>query len=687
MGYLVLARKYRPATFSEIVGQGHITRTLVNAIKGDRLHHAYLFCGVRGLGKTTAARVLAKCLVCERGPTPEPCNLCEQCKAVSESRSVDVVEIDGASNNSVDDIRGLREQVHYLPQFARRKIYIIDEVHMLTASAFNALLKTLEEPPPHVTFIFATTDPHKVLPTILSRVSRLDFRRVGLRELVAHMRNISDAEGVKIEDDALAVVASSAEGSVRDALTALDKVIAFGEQPFEQSITATEARGILGRADRLAIAELAAAVFARDAKATLEQFDAITRIGCDLQQFALTFLQHLRDLMVLQSVGRNDVLLDLPDAILERVEGQAKSTGRGTVSQHFDRFSRVLEQLEGSRVPKMVLEMALLDLVHAEPLLPLGDLVQRLAALGQGQGGGASGPQGGGGSRTQPAPAARTDAAAPSPQLRRAESLPRSEAQSANEVAASTRPEPRSAEPVAQRPAPVAQTKPGGMSGLTDQFRAILGHGEPSPPVPAADARPPRAPGAAADSFALASPLPEPETAPTPAKAPGPDAGCPSSRCLPRESIDLERVQGFEAWESFLDLLRGEDDLLFAVLADFGLVAINKDELALASSRDSFAHMQLRERPDLRASLDQMLAAAFGQPLKLRIVDATPSLPELPSLSLLDAARKRSHQRRVEGEARSHPGIRAVLDAFGAKLTAVEALTPAPRTPVDQTPS
>jgi DNA polymerase-3 subunit gamma/tau len=599
---------------------------------------------------------------------------------------VDVIEIDGASNNSVDDIRGLREQVHYLPQLARRKIYIIDEVHMLTASAFNALLKTLEEPPPHVTFIFATTDPHKVLPTILSRVSRLDFRRVGLRDLVGHLRNIADAEGVKIQDDALAVVASTAEGSVRDSLTALDKVIAFGEQPFEREITADEARGILGRADRLAIADLAGAVFARDAKATLEHFDAITRIGCDLQQFALTFLQHLRDLMVLQSVGRNDVLLDLPDAILERVEAQAKSTGRGTVSQHFDRFSRVLEQLEGSRVPKMVLEMALLDLVHAEPLLPLGDLVQRLAALGRGQvtsSGGRHG--GGGGAPRESAGPAGAEGPRPKSQLRRAEA-PRSEdARPTPPPKAPTAP--TTPAPASVRSTPTPPSKPGGMSGLTDQFRAILGRGESSPATPPRESSAARNADSSPPDFALAAPAPPTELAPAPARAPGPDAGCPSSRCLPRESIDLDKVQGFEAWESFLDLLRGEDDLLFAVLADFGLVSIDKDELALASSRDSFAHMQLRERPDLRASLDQMLAGAFGQPLKLRIVDATPSLPELPSLSLLEAARKRSHQRKVEGEARSHPGIRAVLDTFGAKLTAVEALTPAPRTPVDQTPT
>jgi DNA polymerase-3 subunit gamma/tau len=231
VAYLALARKYRPQRFADMIGQEHVTRTLQNAIKADRVHHAYLFCGVRGLGKTTAARILAKCLVCERGPTDEPCNQCNQCVAINEGRSVDVIEIDGASNNSVDDIRSLRDQVNYLPHSARRKIYIIDEVHMLTQQAFNALLKTLEEPPPHVTFMFATTDPHKVLATILSRVSRLDYRRVRVATLVPYLREILSKEGLAVEDEGLKVIARCGEGSVRDSLTLLDKVIAFASDP------------------------------------------------------------------------------------------------------------------------------------------------------------------------------------------------------------------------------------------------------------------------------------------------------------------------------------------------------------------------------------------------------------------------------------------------------------------------
>ncbi len=724
MAYLVLARKYRPQTFDEIVGQSQVTRTLVNAIRSDRVHHAYLFCGVRGLGKTTAARVLAKCLVCEQGPTPTPCNACSHCTAVMDGGSVDVLEIDGASNNSVEDIRSLRDQVHYLPQFTRRKIYIIDEVHMLTASAFNALLKTLEEPPPHVTFIFATTDPHKVLPTILSRVSRLDFRRVRLRELVDHLREICTRESVKVEDEALAVVAGAAEGSVRDAMTALDKLIAFGEDPTEAGIGADEARAILGQADRASVAALADAVFARDATSALERFDAITQIGCDLQQFALSYLQHLRDLLVVSRCGRHDALLDLPDTLLEPLEAQARELDPTRIAQHFDRFSRVLEQLEASRVPKMVLEMALLDLVQAEPLIPLGDLVERLGALESGSGGP---PRGGGGAgggaaprgnardpradpgrrraHAQPAaerpvaPAQASRAENPTPAPSRAEdptpapapsraedptpaptSTPDFSSWRPPEAPPKARPQrrpepkptpepsaspPRAANPNSSSRGPDAKATPQGMSGMVDQFRAMLG----------ADA-----------DFTLRAPESEPEPAtPRPEQAP-PDAGCSSSRCLPRDTITLDKHSPFEAWELFLDQVRAEDELLFAVLADFGLLELAGERLRLAAARGSFCADQLAHRPELRARLDELLAACFGAAIRVDLEDQTPVLPEIPSLSLVEARRKRAHQQKVEQRARTHPGIRAVLDTFGGTLSSVEALTPPPRDPLEPAP-
>jgi DNA polymerase-3 subunit gamma/tau len=382
VAYVVLARKYRPQRFADLVGQEHVTRTLGNAIAHNRVHHAYLFCGARGLGKTTAARLLAKCLVCVKGPTIDPCNVCNECTAVTEGRSVDVIEIDGASNNKVEDVRGIRDQVRYLPQTARRKIYIIDEVHMLTGSAFNALLKTLEEPPEHVTFIFATTEVHELPATILSRVSRFDFRRLSSSQLVAHLQWILGQEGVTVEEAGLYTIARAGDGSVRDSLTLLDKVIAFASDT--QQVSAEEVRLVLGVPSTLAVAGLVEAVLARDAALTLRRFDEVFASGQDLLALSLEFLKHLRDLMIVKLCGTREALVDTSDAEFEQLRVQAGGVASVVLAQLFDRFTRVVDALPRTRVPRLVLEMGLLDLVQSEPLMPLGDLIDRLEQISGG---------------------------------------------------------------------------------------------------------------------------------------------------------------------------------------------------------------------------------------------------------------------------------------------------------------
>ena len=398
-----------------MIGQEHVGRTLGNAIRQNRVHHAYLFAGARGLGKTTTARIFAKGLVCEKGPTATPCNECSECVAVNEGRSVDVIEIDGASNNSVENIRNLREQVHYLPQTARRKVYIIDEVHMLTTSAFNALLKTLEEQPAHVNFIFATTEPQKVLPTILSRVSRLDFRRVSPEEAVAHLKEILDREGLSVDEGGLRLVARAAGGSVRDALTLLDQVIAFADDP--KQISEEEARAVLGQAQHSAIAELVDAVLDHDPDAAIQRFDALVNAGHDLMVLSLQLLEHLRDLAVVKVCKGSAVLRGATESEYERLRAQADKAEASVLGQLFDRFTRVVDRLPDSRVPRLLLEMGLLDLVHAEPLMPLGDLLDRLHAMGDGgdERGGATGAapsRSSGGRATGGAPSRRAEGAA-----------------------------------------------------------------------------------------------------------------------------------------------------------------------------------------------------------------------------------------------------------------------------------
>ncbi|MBK8716217.1 MAG: DNA polymerase III subunit gamma/tau [Deltaproteobacteria bacterium] len=393
MSYVVLARKYRPLRFADMIGEEHIGRTLGNAILQNRVHHAYLFSGARGLGKTTTARIFAKALVCERGPTPEPCNVCEQCVAVTEGRSVDVIEIDGASNNSVENIRGLREQVHYLPQSARRKVYIIDEVHMLTTSAFNALLKTLEEPPAHVNFVFATTEPHKVLPTILSRVSRLDFRRVSVAEIVLHLQNILEREGLGVDPAGLRLVARAAGGSVRDAMTLLDQVLAFAADP--KAVGEHEARAVLGQAERTAVADLVDALLARDPDLVMQRFDALAAAGHDLTVLSLQMLEDLRDLTVARSCRTREAFVDATADELDELMRRASVVEIPVLTQAFDRLWRVIDRLPNARSQRLVLEMGLLELAQSEPLVPLGDLVERLHALADGKpvpSGGSPGP-------------------------------------------------------------------------------------------------------------------------------------------------------------------------------------------------------------------------------------------------------------------------------------------------------
>jgi len=274
MSYLVIARKWRPQNFADIAGQEHITRTLQNAISSDRIAHAYLFTGVRGVGKTTAARILAKALNCERGPTPDPCNECTQCQEISQGSSIDVLEIDGASNRGIDEIRQIIENVRYQPAHGRFKIYIIDEVHQVTKDAFNALLKTLEEPPPSVKFILATTEPHRLPATILSRCQRYDFRRINLREIVQRLGAIAKSEGLDITDEALLLLAREADGSMRDAQSLLEQVLAMaepaGRKDKKAQVNEALLQEVLGLAERRTLYEISAAVIRGDARRCVE---------------------------------------------------------------------------------------------------------------------------------------------------------------------------------------------------------------------------------------------------------------------------------------------------------------------------------------------------------------------------------------------------------------------------------
>ena len=371
MSYLVLARKWRPQTFDELIGQEHVSQTLMNAIRSDRVAHAFLFTGVRGVGKTTAARILAKALNCEKGPTPTPCNQCVNCQEITAGNAVDVLEIDGASNTGVDDVREIIENVRYQPAKSRFKIYIIDEVHMLSTSAFNALLKTLEEPPAHVKFIFATTDPHKVPHTIHSRCQRYDFKRIPFRLIADRLAHIARSEGIEISDRALFLIAREGEGSMRDAQSLFDQVIASAGK----TIRDEDVVSALCLAYRKLLYAVADAIVQRNPSRALEILNELHLYGYDMRRFARELLEHFRNLAVARVLPGVDLLPDLPDEERAEVTRQAENM-RG---EDVDRAFRLLLTTEAEvwRVPypKLVLEMALIKLATLTPVMPLEDVL------------------------------------------------------------------------------------------------------------------------------------------------------------------------------------------------------------------------------------------------------------------------------------------------------------------------
>ena len=379
MSYVVLARKWRPQRFEDVVGQPHVVQTLTNAISAERIAHAYLFSGARGIGKTSVARILAKALNCAQGPSPTPCNQCASCKEITESASIDVFEIDGASNRGIDEIRELRENVRYLPAKSSYKIYIIDEVHMLTAPAFNALLKTLEEPPPRVIFIFATTEVHRLPITITSRCQLFDFRRIPVAEIVDHLRRIAQEEDIQISDVSLRVLAREAEGSMRDAQSLLEQMIAFSGK----SIADEDLLEVLGVIDRQDLLGTAAAILEGDPVRCLETIERLYLHGHDLRRFCQELAEHFRNLLVMKLSNEPQKLVDLTVAELAELKEQADKVSSSTLQQFFHFLLRGEEEIRRSSNPKLVLEMSLLRLVQLPQVMDMDKVIAQMQKLEQ----------------------------------------------------------------------------------------------------------------------------------------------------------------------------------------------------------------------------------------------------------------------------------------------------------------
>ena len=569
MAYVSLYRKYRPQTFDDVVGQDHVTRTLRNALQEDRLSHAYLFTGPRGTGKTSTARILAKAINCEQGPTPTPCGVCAQCVAIADGTSVDVIELDMASHGGVDDARELRDRALFAPASARRKVYILDEVHMASTAAFNALLKLIEEPPSHVLFAMATTDPQKVLPTIMSRVQRLDLRRVAAPEVAALVRELCGEEGYSIEDGAVESVVRAGDGSVRDTLSVLEQILAFaGTEVTTEAVAQT-----LGQTPTERVIETVERLAERDLAGLLGVVHGLLDEGHDLRRFTLDLVQHLRDLLVMSVAPDRPDLVDATDERRRRLQAQTTLLPRATLLRAVDLLAlTIAEQRQGS--PRLPLELALAKLAVPGADGDVADLADRVARLEAG-GGGAIGSR------------AAEPVRAPQPGR-------------TPEPARATAPEPARTEIA---PPAAAQERTGSAIPVAAEVQDVA---TPSPGVPpgASPAAPSRAP----------APVPEPVAEPEPAATPQEGSAVE----VADGANDLEVLTAH--WDGILELLKQGSRRHHAMIEPAIPVAAGRGIVTLRyGQRHASFHAAQARTGELDKALREAILQACGMKVRIDI--------------------------------------------------------------------
>ena len=620
MDYQVSARKYRPGTFDDVIGQPHVVQTLMNSIATKRIAHAFLFSGTRGVGKTTIARILAKALNCEQGPTGTPCNLCANCLEITQGTSVDVVEIDGASNTSVDDVREIRENVKFTPFRGQYRVYIIDEVHMLSNSAFNALLKTLEEPPAHVVFIFATMEIHKIPATILSRCQHYNFRRISKVEIVQRLRHVAEQDGLAIEDRSLMALARASEGSMRDGLSLLDQIIAFGGKTIRHQDLET----LLGAVPQERVRAMIEAVIEQNSPKALQVIAGLLDQGHDVRAYCGDLVEYVRNMLVAAVVPSGPELRGLIEASEEDLVQLARDAERFTIEQLQELFricTAAEDSLRLSAHPRFVLETAA---VRATRLL-------RLSADGM----------------------AATAHVTPS-----------------DKPATDRRPSGQTPSQSMDRP---------GQSGVARESSARLSQQVPKE-TPAAVRSAPKASSLAPPrETAAPTPVPRPMPRPSsPTSAPRPSESVPPLRETPAPPT-VAPVATIEVnWEEFHEAVTVNHPNIAPFLEMGRLVAIEGSLITLGFARQATVARAMLEKEDNLRALGALGESLYGCALRIRIVEVVEQDPgAAPTMKQIRVAKEQEQRLILTQQAKAHPLVKQALEMFGGELAEVRTTAPA----------
>ncbi|HQV45799.1 MAG TPA: DNA polymerase III subunit gamma/tau [Nitrospira sp.] len=620
MDYQVSARKYRPGTFDDVIGQSHVVQTLMNSIATKRIAHAFLFSGTRGVGKTTVARILAKALNCEQGPTGTPCNTCANCQEITQGTSVDVVEIDGASNTSVDDVREIRENVKFTPFRGQYRVYIIDEVHMLSNSAFNALLKTLEEPPSHVVFIFATTEIHKIPATILSRCQHYNFRRISKAEIVQRLRHVADQDGLTIEDRSLMALARASEGSMRDGLSLLDQIIAFGGN----TIRHEDLEALLGAVPQERIRAMVEAVIQQDSAKALQVIAALLDQGHDVRAYCADLVEYVRNMLVAAVVPSGPELRSLIEATEEDLTQLARDAERFTVEQLqelFRMYAAAEDSLRVSAHPRFVLETAA---VRATRLLRTAEVQ----------------PASGGLSVQPNKPAAD----------RRV--VTQTSAQSQDKAVPS--------------PAPVVKTT--GVKVSQDNVAKTSAAGGSTPKAPSV--APPRevaAPPARTPAVAPSAPVVPPASV-------APVQQEPKATSAAEASAAAVEVN----WEQFQEAVSTNHPNIAPFLEMGRLVKIEGGLITLGFAKQATTARSMLEKEDNLQALAALGESLYGCAVRIRIVEVAEQDPgAAPTMKQIRVAKEQEQRLILTQQAKAHPLVKQALEMFGGELAEVRTTAPA----------